>query len=252
MTYDFAYPGATVDSSIVASTTYPVISMLQQFSDLYLPNYSSRNASPHWTREDSLFVFFIGINDIGFSYLEQRHTRTNALIFGEFKRVVDHAYRSGARNFLFLMVPPINRAPLTTQLDSRRPFFRQARAIADWNRRLVNLAVNLTRTYDDATSFVFDTNGLFNQILDDPKQYEQTRDLVMTSSYCPLYSRGTSSMDTLLNKCQVPVDQYFWLNSLHPTFPVHNAMASEIAKMLSQTSYPSVWQSIAGGRFLWM
>jgi phospholipase/lecithinase/hemolysin len=32
--------------------------------------------------------------------------------------------------------------------------------------------------------------------------------------------------------CGVPVNQYFWLNSLHPTFPVHDVLAEKVAQML--------------------
>lgn len=30
----------------------------------------------------------------------------------------------------------------------------------------------------------------------------------------------------------MPVNQYFWLNTLHPTYPVHDVVAEQVAKAL--------------------
>ena len=32
--------------------------------------------------------------------------------------------------------------------------------------------------------------------------------------------------------CQYAVNEYLWLNELHPTFPMHNATAASVAKFL--------------------
>ena len=31
-------------------------------------------------------------------------------------------------------------------------------------------------------------------------------------------------------ECAVPVNQYFWLNSLHPTYPMHDVVAEGVSK----------------------
>ena len=43
---------------------------------------------------------------------------------------------------------------------------------------------------------------------------------------------GTPSPDTLYANCSVPVDEYFWLNSLHPTAPMHRLLAREVVEIL--------------------
>lgn len=43
---------------------------------------------------------------------------------------------------------------------------------------------------------------------------------------------GTPAQNTFFPECVVPVNEYFWLNSLHPTFTVHKAVAQELAKTL--------------------
>ena len=44
---------------------------------------------------------------------------------------------------------------------------------------------------------------------------------------------GTPTWYTFYQNCSIPVDEYFWLNSLHPTFRMMNVTAQEIVKMLS-------------------
>lgn len=44
---------------------------------------------------------------------------------------------------------------------------------------------------------------------------------------------GTPEWDTFYESCGVPVDEYFWLNSLHPTYLVMNATARAIVEELS-------------------
>jgi hypothetical protein len=43
---------------------------------------------------------------------------------------------------------------------------------------------------------------------------------------------GTPTWYTKDASCDYPVDEYLWLNSLHPTFPMHNATAAGIAALL--------------------
>jgi len=44
---------------------------------------------------------------------------------------------------------------------------------------------------------------------------------------------GTPTWYTKDASCDYPVNEYLWLNDLHPTFPVHNATAASIVELLS-------------------
>ncbi|KAF2099755.1 hypothetical protein NA57DRAFT_75260 [Rhizodiscina lignyota] len=253
LTYNIARGGATVDSGLVAPTSGSALSISEQVKEIYLPTYASKPDNAPWSDCDSLFAFFIGVNDVGNSY-KLHKPKINALVFEEYKGLIDEVYQSGARNFMFLNVPPIQRAPKTAlapNASAQGLVEKESTAIADWNMRLVNMASNLTSTYSDATAFVFDTYGLFNNALDNPKAYEQTKMLKNTTNFCASYEDGTSKPDTFNRNCIYPVDEYFWLNSLHPTGAIHNAMAFQLAQMMSKPVYPSLLQLIAGGRFMW-
>lgn len=43
---------------------------------------------------------------------------------------------------------------------------------------------------------------------------------------------GTPTEDYYDASCGVPVNEYFWLNTLHPTYPMQNVLAEEVAKTL--------------------
>ena len=43
---------------------------------------------------------------------------------------------------------------------------------------------------------------------------------------------GTPTLSYLDPSCGIPVDQYLWLNDLHPTYPMHNLIASRIVQQL--------------------
>lgn len=187
LTYDFAVGGATIDSNLVVPYSSTVVSMKDQVAT-FLANYSNKPPAAPWTDQESLFAFFIGINDLIFGAAYNETARD--LEWVEYADLIDQVYRTGARNFMFLMVPPIDRAPLfTTAAYTNRDFLKQtAVTVAEWNSRLVNMASDLTRKYDDATAFVFDTNGLFSQVLDNPSKYEQTSIYQDTTTYCSDYS----------------------------------------------------------------
>lgn len=230
-TVDLAYGGATVDSDLVAPYLPTVLSVQQQVETEYLPVYSQKPSFLPWASDDTLFGIFIGINDVGNSY-ESQNSSLNAIIFKVYSGLVDELYQTGARNFLFLNVPPVNRSPLTQAAGAAAQAL-EATDIADWNSRVAALSKNLTSTYHDATSFLFDTNAIFNQVLDDPCTYVQTCPYKNTTTYCPAYENGTPSWYTFNATCGIPVDEYFWLNTLHPTFRMHNVTAQHIAEELS-------------------
>ncbi|KAL0261895.1 hypothetical protein SLS55_003328 [Diplodia seriata] len=216
-TYNLASGGATVDSALVAPYADTVLSLKQQVEDEYLPKYGADGTSKVWESDNTLFSIWIGVNDVGNSYWSTNTTFMDS-IFTEYSGLVDQLYTSGARNFLFLNVPPLERTPLTTgqgsdSVDLEKP------VVTDFNTRISNLASSLQEKHADTTVFTFDAHTLFNQILDDPSSYTQTAGLKNTTAYCTDYENGTDEQNTTVAACGVAVNEYFWLNTLHPTFP---------------------------------
>lgn len=230
-TINLAYGGATVDAALVEAYLPTVLSVKQQVQDEYLPTYASSPSFFPWKTDDTLFAVFIGINDVGNSYAA-KNASLQPIIFEEYAGLVDQLYTSGARNFLFLNVPPVNRSPLTVAAGASSQAL-EAEAIAEWNARVYLLSKNLTHAHRDVTSFVFDTNSLFNRVLDYPCVSPITCPYQNTTDYCVAYENGTPTPTSFNATCGISVDKYFWLNSLHPTFRMQQLLASEIVKQLS-------------------
>lgn len=104
-------------------------------------------------------------------------------------------------------------------------------AVSDWNERLASLAFSLTRNHRDATVFHFDAHALFNEVIDDPKSYPQTRIYDNTKDDCEEYG-NSNRKDEFNERCGVKLEKYLWHDPLHPTTAVHDAMAEQIAQML--------------------
>ena len=229
-TYNIAKGGATVDSDLVAPYLPFVLSMKQQVEDEYILNYGS---SSRWSSDNTLFAIWIGINDVGNSFA-CRDKSLNPAIFAVYSNLVDQLYVSGARNFLFLNVPPLERTPRTIAAGPGVQATERA-DVADFNLRLDKLVRNLTDTYADVTAIQFDTHLLFTRVLDDPTVFPETTGYKNVTDWCDQYWAGTPEWDTFDPRCGIAVNEYLWLNNLHPTYPIHNATAHQIALQLSSS-----------------
>ncbi|KIK75956.1 carbohydrate esterase family 16 protein, partial [Paxillus rubicundulus Ve08.2h10] len=112
-TFDLAYGGATIDAALVPPYTPTVSSIVDQVSqfDRYL---ATKPAGATWNSTNSLFAIWIGINDVGASsgWTDITQSEFYGVLMDRLFSQVANLYRNGARNFLFLTVPPTNRSPL--------------------------------------------------------------------------------------------------------------------------------------------
>lgn len=97
-------------------------------------------------------------------------------------------YAAGARNFVFLNVPPVDRTPgsLVISASSRSAL---ARYIGEYNWRLGLLVYYLGLRHLDTTIFFLDANWLFTRVIDNPVQFVQTAGYKNTTDDCGAYNR---------------------------------------------------------------
>lgn len=107
MTYDFAGSGSTLNTSIVDGTGYDVIC---EIDEAFLPYFEELEALEV---ESSLFVVWIGINDIYNSSLNEDDS-VHPVILDSFRFRFETLYDAGTRNFLLLNVPRLESAPRVT------------------------------------------------------------------------------------------------------------------------------------------
>jgi phospholipase/lecithinase/hemolysin len=168
-----------------------------------------------WNADSTLFTFFIGINDILNTYGMNNATLV-PLIFAQYRALVDDVYNSGARNFLFLDVPPLQNSPLSQTTPDRISI--ETIALKDWATRLGELVDHMRFQYKDVMAQTFSTYGVFEKIFKDARSFKQTQGLKQLSGFC--------------NGCKIPAEEYFWKDSVHPMYTVHDALAAEIGDTL--------------------
>ncbi|KAK7691966.1 hypothetical protein QCA50_005371 [Cerrena zonata] len=193
LTYNYAYGGATIDANLVAPYTPTVLSMTDQVNQ-FLSTVANKPSSAPWTSGNSLFSFWIGINDIGNSYY-QSGSRDAA---------------TGARNFLFINVPPVDRSPLMLSQAASAQALEKS-VIDGYNSKLATRVANFKAQNAGVQTWIWDSNTAFGAILDDPKG----------NGFVDATSYGNTGD--------------FWGNNYHPSSAAHSIFAKQIGQLLGNT-----------------
>ncbi|KAG1734313.1 carbohydrate esterase family 16 protein [Suillus lakei] len=231
--FDLAYGGATIDAALVLPplpTVLSVVDQVTQFNE-YL---ASRPAGATWNSTNSLFAVWIGMNDVARSFGWTNITQIEfyGTLMDRLFSQVEVLYSKGARSFLFLTLPPIDRAPVFIE-QGPEAAAKASTDIAGYNAQLAYSVRTFKSKYPDLdTVTVFDTQPIFKVLLDE----WQTFGFVNVTGYCKAYENGTLTPNYQVEGC-APVSSYFWLDGLHTLFTVHNILAKAITTALS--GYPA-------------
>ncbi|EIN06932.1 hypothetical protein PUNSTDRAFT_145192 [Punctularia strigosozonata HHB-11173 SS5] len=211
LTWNYAYGGATIDASLVAPYEPTVLSLTDQVNE-FLDGAASKPASAPWTSSDALFSVWIGINDIGNSYYQSgsRSAFDSTLLNAYFALVQKLRSDVGARNFLFINVPPIDRSPLMLAQSTDAQALEKT-VIADFNSQLVTYVNQFKANNTGVTTWIYDANTAFTTILDSPTTYG----FVDATSY------GNTGD--------------FWGNNYHPSSAAQVMFGEQVGKLLSGT-----------------
>ncbi|KAG8876722.1 hypothetical protein FRB97_003982 [Tulasnella sp. 331] len=210
--YNYAYGGATIDATLVTPYEPTVLSMTDQVNE-FLTGAALKPASTPWTATDSLFSFWIGINDVGNSYYNGGGSAFNTELINAYIALVQKLYNVGARNFLFINVPPVNSSPLMIAEGSAAQA-EEATAIANYNSQLAQAASTFQSANSGAKTWVYDVNSLITKMLASPTTYGFADNTT--------YSSATNVM---------------WCNNLHISPGVHEYVAEGVAALIKGTGY---------------
>ncbi|KAJ7073767.1 GDSL lipase/esterase [Mycena amicta] len=229
--FNLASGGATIDAKLVTPFEPTVLSIVDQVAQ-FKGILASKPPGAVWNSSNALFAIWVGINDCGDSFAWTNTTQVafNEVLMNRLASQIDELYTLGARSFLFLTVPPVQRAPLWVEQKQDAPNSLLARDIANYNLQLRATAESFvaSRKYPGFEATVFDTQPVFNTLLDDASVFK----FANTTGFCEAYQNGTPNISTQIAPC-APVSTYFWLNSLHPLFTVHSMLAHAITAVIS-------------------
>lgn len=212
LTWNYAYGGATINASLVTPYEPTVLSLVDQVNS-FLATAASKPATAPWTSENALFSIWIGINDIGNSYYESgnRSAFSEVLLANEFA-LVQQLYDVGARNFLWINVPPIWATPAMIAYGSSAQELEEG-VILDFNQRLEAHIAAFKANNTGVNSWLFDSYTAFSTVLASPTTYG----FVDNSSY------GNTGD--------------FWGNNYHPSSAAQDIFGSEIGALLNKTRW---------------
>lgn len=173
---------------------------------------------------------WVGINDLAFVPARAKTLEAATLVIQE---IVDELftgqeklYEAGARNFLFIGVPPVDRSPACKDrffflfhaliysdfvvIDREVAQRREVDYFSEWNRVLQQTIRKFVSDHDAVTAIYFSSYKVFTSLLDNPQEY------------------GLPPED---------VKKYggaFWIDHLHPTTAVHKIVAEALVNVLSE------------------
>ncbi|PBK96922.1 hypothetical protein ARMGADRAFT_1010455 [Armillaria gallica] len=188
LVYDYAIGGNTVSG-------------VQTQVGAFLDGAGAKPDWAPWSGQDSLFVAWVGINDCAYSRDHNDNVKT---LFDIQQRLYD----AGARNFLFIDVPPMHKSPAVSHYlaDSASVSYH------DWNSCLAKALESFTSSHPDTTVMLFSSYQTFSSIFDNPVDHGfEEKDI---------HKRGGN----------------IWYDHLHPTSAVHDIIAAYLADFLSEVT----------------
>ncbi|KAK0461656.1 uncharacterized protein EV420DRAFT_1266339, partial [Desarmillaria tabescens] len=156
--HNFAFPSATMEDDLLGQ--------LSRFFARF-PKKSPANPIPILDPNETIYVLFLDINDCGRISSEELEPIVEVL----FDAVHDLYVKAGARNFVLVDVPPIDRSP--SAVDSSDEVQNR---VETWNDLLRTRASEFATSSPQATVLVFSSHKVLTDVLDDPLEYDFTED----------------------------------------------------------------------------
>ncbi|EIW87468.1 hypothetical protein CONPUDRAFT_134360 [Coniophora puteana RWD-64-598 SS2] len=190
--YESRGPKLIYDYALGGDRVFGVRRQVQQW---FLPDVGAHPDWAPWTSEDTLFITWIGINDCAWGG-DYEEPMTRLFEYQE------DLYAAGARNFLFIDVPPMHRAPATTSRSESR-----ASNYERWNDVLEDHVMGLAGDRADISAMIFSSWDTFTRVLDDPPAHGFDRE-------------DESRVGSI------------WFDRIHPTSKMHDIIARELSEFL--------------------
>ncbi|PMD24605.1 carbohydrate esterase family 16 protein [Hyaloscypha hepaticicola] len=211
LSYNFAYGGATTDASLVKPYTSTVLSLVDQvtlFESHVAPLPSTAN-SPSLTSSNTLFAIWIGVNDVGNAWGSSNWSTLSKQIINQYIAQAQKLYNSGARNFLFLTVPPIQKTPLVLA-EPASVQSQEGAAVATYNELLKAGVSSFKAKNGGIKTWVYDTTTVFDEAISNPTKYG-AKDATCYNA------DGTTCL---------------WWNNYHPGQAIHKLVSAGVASLV--------------------
>jgi phospholipase/lecithinase/hemolysin len=99
--------------------------------------------------------------------------------------------------------------------------------VHQYNSIIASSASKFSATHPGTKAMVFDTYTFLSGILDNPSPYGITN----TTGYCANYDAPDIATNYAAYGC-LPIEKYFWYNSGHITWKIHEFLAKAVGEFL--------------------
>ncbi|KIJ32821.1 carbohydrate esterase family 16 protein [Sphaerobolus stellatus SS14] len=243
-----AKAGATCDQTLTPRV-WPAV--VQDEIPTYL---NATNNGKSLKAEETLYTLWIGTNDLGVGELITGQANPGVTVVDTTTCAVnwvDRLYKTGARNFLFQNMIPLDKVPLYQADSYPNRYWTEPRNTTAWNVQMKELVAsgnalsdlllaNVATSLPHASICRFDSHGLFTDILAHPNLYLNgtvAQNTTGASNAC-VFQLNESTNDS--GDCTVvtgsAADSYIWFDELHPTVQGQRIVAREIVKAVQGTS----------------
>ncbi|KAJ5137660.1 hypothetical protein N7476_008274 [Penicillium atrosanguineum] len=205
LSYNLAIGGATIDNRIINATVEDMTTQVASFHSIY-------GKKPHvapWRTGNTVFGFWIGINDIGRAYANYDASVLVPKLMAQYESLVREIYADGGRKFLFLNAPPTSRSPFILA-EGAQASEAHAAWVTAYNDGLDTMVERFRRKHSDVKTVVYDTWSFMTNILDYPEEYG--------------YPDSTCINDDGIS-C-------IWWNNYHPGLKYHRLQATNMKQYL--------------------
>ncbi|KAL9087572.1 MAG: hypothetical protein Q9159_003588 [Coniocarpon cinnabarinum] len=184
-TYDLAVGGGTINRNLVNPVFPTAKTFYDQIQHSFIPFYGQQASDAGWSPSKTLFAISFGVMDMIIPFHEEKRPEVDKLL-SSYETELNKLYDLGARNFLLLNIPPVDR-PYRSDKAGVRALHTDVIA---FNRQLSELRQHFVKDHRDANAFLFDTNSLFEAIIAEPSTVLQTNRITYTKGPCPRYDLG--------------------------------------------------------------
>jgi len=188
LVYDYAVGGDDVGA------------LKEQVQKRFLPHVGRQPYWAPWKSDNTLFVTWIGINDCAGLSSDREVGEAQNKLFD----LQEELYEEGARNFLFIDIPPMEKCPAFPEDagPSAGHVYRK------WNELLLKNVQAFLSEREDVTTMVLSSFDFFNLVFKTPSEYGfEEKDIRMR--YGPV-----------------------WADHLHPTSRMHELFAERVNEFL--------------------
>ncbi|KIM66770.1 carbohydrate esterase family 16 protein [Scleroderma citrinum Foug A] len=158
--HNFAFPGATAEEDLSKQ--------LSRFFTVF-PTKNSSSKTPPLDPDKTTFFIFLGINDCGSTDSDELEFVIETIL----DTVHDLYVKAGARKFIFVNVPPIDRSPQVVDSGSSDEIEERVKT---WNDLLEAQMMEFGASSKEAAVLLFSLHQVLTEVLENPFTFDFSED----------------------------------------------------------------------------